>query len=113
MMSFEHEGVSPMDPIAGGPATAGQVTDPETTPSVRADPIRVVVHAMLAIYLMPVILIVCLIGVASILAGRVARMIANSLGRRNGSGSTGLARLAEEKNGPRLIYRRQQSRSTH
>ena len=102
-----------MDPIAGGPVTAGQATDPGMTPSVRADPVRVVVHAMLAIYLMPVILIVCLIGVASILASRASRMVANSLRRRNGSGSTGSARLAEEKNGPRLIYRRQQSRSTH
>jgi hypothetical protein len=102
-----------MDPIADGPVAAGRATDPGRIRSVRVDPVRVVVHAMLAVYLMPVILIVCLIGVTSILASRAARMVASGLGRRKGPGSTGLTRLAEEKNGPRLIYQRQRSRSTH
>jgi hypothetical protein len=112
MMSFEHEGVSSMDPIADGPVTAGRATDPGMAPSVRVDPVRVVVHAMLAIYLMPVILIVCLIGTTSMLAGRTTRIVVDKLGRKGGSRPIGLACLDEEKNGPRLIYRRQRSRST-
>jgi len=95
------------------PIADGQATDPGMTPSVRVDPVRVGVHAMLAIYLMPVISIVCLIGATSILVSGAARMVGRGLGRRNGSGPTGLTHLGEEKNGPRLIYRRQQSRSTH
>jgi hypothetical protein len=102
-----------MDPIADGPVTAGQATNPGMTPSVRVDPVRAGVHAMLAIYLMPVIVTVCLIGAASILVGGAARMVGRGLGRRNGSGPTGLTHPGEEKNGPRLIHRRQRSRSTH
>jgi len=102
-----------MEPIADGPVAAGQVTDPGLAPSVRLDPVRVVVHAMLAIYLMPVIVTVCLIGAASVLVDGAARMVGRGLGRKNGSGPTGSTHLGEEMNGPRLIYRRQRSRSTH
>jgi hypothetical protein len=110
-MSFEHEGVLSMPPIADGPVTAGQAADPATIPSVGVDPVRVVVHGMLAIYLLPVILIVCLIGVTSILASKVARMavkVGDRLTRRNRSRT---ARPDEDKNGPRLIYQHQRSRS--
>ena len=103
-----------MPPIADGPVTVGQATDPATIPSVRVDPVRVGVHGMLAIYLSPVILIVCLIGATSILVSKAARMAAkvgDRLTRRNGSRPTGMTHLGEEKNGPRLIYRHQRSRS--
>ena len=64
-----------MVPIADGPVTAGQATDPGRIPSVPVDPVRVVVQAMLAVYLSPVILLVCLIGATSMLGSRATRMV--------------------------------------
>jgi hypothetical protein len=115
MASFEHEGVLPMPPNADDPVAAGQSADPATMiPSAGADPVRVVVHGMLAIYLSPVILIVCLIGAASILAGKAARMtvkVGDRLTRWNGSRPARMVHLGEDKNGPRLIQRRHRSGS--
>ena len=107
MMSFEHEGVLSMPPIADGPVTTGQAADPATRPSVGVDPVRVIVHCMLAVYLLPVILIVCLIGVTSILASKVVK-VGDRLIRRNRSRT---ALPGEDQNEPRLIHRQQRSRS--
>jgi hypothetical protein len=100
-----------MPPNADGPDTAGRAVDPATIPSVGVDRVRVVVHGMLAIYLLPVVLIVCLIGATSIMGSKVARTAAkvgDLLARRDRS-RTG--RPGEDKNGPRLIHRHQRSRS--
>jgi len=104
-----------MVPSAEGPVIEGQATGPGRIPAVPADRVRAVVQVMLAIYLSPVILIVCLIGATSMLAGGAARMAMNvgdRLFRGDRSRANRLARLGDEKNGPRLIYRRQRSRST-
>jgi len=63
-----------MAPIPDDPATMGQMPDPETIGSVQADPIRILVQAALALYLMPLVLVVCLIGGASILVSGAARI---------------------------------------
>jgi hypothetical protein len=57
-----------------------------------------------------VILTVCLIGATSILAGKAARMAVKVGDRLTRNGSRPV-RPGEDKNGPRLIYRRQRSRS--
>jgi hypothetical protein len=105
-----------MPPIADGPVTEGQATDPAMTPPIPVDPVRFTVHLMFAIYLAPVILIVCLIGATSVLASRATRMalkVGQRLTRGNGSRPARTIRLGEDKNGPRLIGQRQRSRSTH
>jgi hypothetical protein len=100
-----------MPPNADIPSTGGRAAGPATIPSAGVDRVRVIVHSMLAIYLSPVILTVCLIGATSILAGKVARLavkVGDRLTRRDCSRTT---RLGEDKNGPRLIQRHQRSRS--
>jgi hypothetical protein len=55
--------------------------DPETPRSVRADPVRIVVQAALVLYLLPVVLLVCLIGTTAILAGGTARIVGRVTGK--------------------------------
>lgn len=103
-----------MDPIANNSATVDQATDPGLTLPNRVDPVRAVVHVMLAIYLSPVILVVCLIGVTSILADRAGRIVGTLGGqfaRAKRSRTAQVTRIYEEKNRPRLINRRERSRS--
>jgi len=69
---------------------------------------------MLAIYLTPVLVLVCLIGVGSIAAGgvrRVAMKVGGRLARGNGTGSAGAIAIDRDKKGPRLAYRHQRSQS--
>jgi hypothetical protein len=86
------------------------IPDEPVTPGQSRDPIRVLVQAMLALYLSPVIALVCLIGGVSVLAsqsvklsGRIAGKFAHrSQHRPFGLGRTGLAlgtrtRTAERK----------------
>jgi hypothetical protein len=103
-----------MDPIANSSSTADQATDPGMTSSNRVDPVRVVVHTMLAIYLSPVILAVCLIGATSILADRSTRFVrklGGKFAREKRSRTAQASRIYEEKNQPRLIHRRERLRS--
>jgi hypothetical protein len=61
------------------------IPDDPVTPSHPRDPVRFMVHAALALYLSPVILLVCLVGVTSILAGeavKIARRMARKINRR-------------------------------
>ena len=65
-----------MVPFAESPATPDQATESEDDPerAVVADPARRFVHVALALYLTPVILVVCLIGGASIMFGKATRV---------------------------------------
>jgi hypothetical protein len=103
-----------MDPIANNPATADPATDPGMTLPNRVDPVRAVVHLMLAIYLSPVILVVCLIGLTSILADRAGGIVVKlggQLARAKRSQTAQATRISDERNQPRLINRRERSRS--
>jgi hypothetical protein len=62
-----------MVPIQDDPVPKGQAPEPEAIRQAQADPVRIVVQAALALYLMPVVLVVCLIGGTSLLAGGAAR----------------------------------------
>ena len=64
-----------MVPIADDSTAAGQATEPGNGPIDAGGPVRAVVHVILAIYLSPVILVVCLIGATSILAGRMLSLV--------------------------------------
>ena len=87
--------------------------DPETTCSVQADPVRIVVQAALALYLMPVVAIVCLIGGTSILAAGTIRMIGQLAGncrRRQERRSIAVVRSEVGEIGSRPIVGRKRSR---
>jgi hypothetical protein len=71
-----------MVPIQDDPVPEGQAPDPAATHECRADPVRTAVHIMLALYLMPVLLVVCLIGGISVLIGGVARFASRLVGNR-------------------------------
>jgi hypothetical protein len=61
------------------------IPDDPVTPSQPRDPVRFMVHAALALYLLPVILVVCLVGGTSILAGeavKITRRVARKINRR-------------------------------
>jgi len=76
-----------MAPIAGGAVTPGRSTKSRAFPPVRTDAVRFVVHALLVLYLSPVILIVCLLGAASVAAGEVTGLIGKvSRGPARGKG---------------------------
>jgi hypothetical protein len=103
-----------MDPIANSSVTADQATDPGMTLPNRVDPVRAVVHLMLAIYLSPVILVVCLIGATAILAdraGRIVTKLGGEFARAKHSRTAQVTRIPETRNQPRLINRRERSRS--
>ena len=61
---------------AESPATPGKALELESGAgrSVGADPVRRLVHVALALYLTPVIAVVCLIGGVSILVGKATRV---------------------------------------
>ncbi len=69
----------------------------------RVDPVRVVVQAALAVYLIPVVLVVCLIGVASIAIGASARLAGRLVPRRGVGRATG-PRLADVGRGSRVVH---------
>ena len=96
--------------ISDGPLLSGQKSVPGAVRPGQIDPVRFAVHASLALYLMPVIAIVCLIGGTSILAGKVARLAA-----RSGLGSPHRERdgLAKREAKPRLIGERGRSEAIH
>jgi hypothetical protein len=62
------------------------IPDDPVRPSQSRDPVRIVVHTALALYLSPVILVVCLVGGTSILAtqaARITRRVARKIHRRS------------------------------
>jgi hypothetical protein len=69
-----------MVPIQDDPVPKAQAPDSEAIRQARADPVRIVVQATLALYLMPVVLVVCLIGGTSVLAGGAARLAGRLVG---------------------------------
>lgn len=104
-----------MVPIADDSTATSQATNPEMNPSMPVDPVRAAVHIILAIYLSPVILVVCLIGATSILAGRMLslmKQVGNRGNRKKSSRPAQVGRLHGEKTGPRLIHRRERSQTT-
>jgi hypothetical protein len=61
------------------------IPDDPVTPNPTCDPVRFLIHAALALYLSPVILVVCLVGSSSILAGKAAkftRRVVRKINRR-------------------------------
>jgi len=89
-----------MVPIPDNPVATGQSTDP----------VRLVVHAALALYLSPVILVVCLIGGTSVLAGAAAR-VARKLVVRHGRGPIRPGKSGAARSAPRPMARRERSHS--
>ena len=72
------------------PATPGEALElqPDAGRAVGADPVRRLVHVALALYLTPVIAVVCLIGGVSILVGKATR-VAERLATRPGDEGLG------------------------
>ena len=66
-----------MVPFAERPVSPHEATELEIDPgrAAEADPSRRFVHVALALYLTPVILVVCLIGGVSILFGKATRAV--------------------------------------
>jgi hypothetical protein len=89
-----------MVPIPDDPVATGRSNDP----------VRLMVHAALALYLSPVILVVCLIGGTSVLAGGAAK-IARKFVDRPGRDPVRPGRAGAPRNGPRPIGRRERSHS--
>ena len=90
-----------------GPADAG---------CAPVDPLRRAVHVALAIYLMPVVAIVCAIGGASIVLDRASRLAARlaTEGRRGvGPGPHPLARPGEAGRTPSVSSGRRRTRVGH
>jgi len=107
-----------MVPFAESPATPGEATESEDEPgrAVVADPARRLVHVALALYLTPVIVIVCLIGGASIVFGkatRVAERLAFRPPRRDKDGHRLAARSGGEEIGRRSRDDRERTRVGH
>lgn len=63
------------------PTMSELAPNPDTSPRGRIDPVRFAVQGVLALYLLPVVLLVAAIGVISIAAGQSARLIAKAVGR--------------------------------
>jgi len=82
-----------MVPIQDDPVPENQALDPSSTHECRPDPVRIVVQGLLVLYLMPVLLVICLIGGTSVLAGHVAKFASRLAGnrRRRGKGHAPIA----------------------
>jgi len=103
-----------MVPVVDGSVIPDRATDPEILPVPRADPVRLVVHALLALYLSPVILVVFLIGATSIVFSKAAKLLGQvslKLPHRKGTGLNPVTKTGKETMRPRLIFRRERSHS--
>jgi hypothetical protein len=103
-----------MIPVVDGSVAPDRATDSEILPVLRADPVRLVVHALLALYLSPVILVVFLIGATSIVFNKAAKLLGRvslALPHGKGTGLNPVTKTSEETMRPRLIFRRERSHS--
>jgi hypothetical protein len=107
-----------MVPFVESSVTSDEDTELEVESgrAVEADPLRRAVHVALALYLTPVVALVCLIGGVSILFGRankVAERLAFRPPRRDGDGPLPAARPGGQETGPRLRDDRGRTRIGH
>jgi hypothetical protein len=103
-----------MVPVVDGSVTPDRATDSETLPVPLADPVRLVIHALLALYLSPVILVVFLIGATSIVSSKAAKLLSQvsfKFPHRKGTGLNPVTKTSKETRRPRLIFRRKRSHS--
>ena len=103
-----------MIPIADCPITPGESRDIAGVESDQVDPVRRLVHVALALYLTPVILVVCLIGGVSIVvekAARTAERLAFGPHHRGKGRQIVAARSGIEKAGPRFRGDREGTRT--
>ena len=105
-----------MVPFPDSPVTPGQMSDLEGTQVSQTDPVRLAVHVALALYLSPVILVVCLIGGVSVVASGAAKF-ARRRGRDLNDQKIGsrplVAQSSGGKVGPRRVSARQRSHAAH
>ncbi len=101
-----------MVPISDDPVTFGKKSNPGASRPEQVDPIRLAVHVSLAIYLMPVVAIVCMIGGVSILAGGAAKIARQSVlgaSRWKDRGQFRVAKAERHRTKPRLATDRSPS----
>jgi hypothetical protein len=107
-----------MVPFAESSVTSDEAAEPEVDAGrgVEPDPVRRVVHVALALYLTPVILVVCLIGGVSIMFGkasRIAERLAFRPCHRDKDGHLLVARADGKGIGPRFRDDRERTRISH
>jgi hypothetical protein len=107
-----------MVPFAESSVTSGEAAEPgvDAGRTGEADPFRRVVHVALALYLTPVILVVCLIGGVSIMFGKaskIAERLAFRPSQRDKDGHLLIARTDGREIGPRFRDDRERTRISH
>ena len=106
-----------MIPISGGSTTTPFVENLNTNTgrTDRCDPIRLAVQVSLTLYLMPVILLVCMIGGVSILASKAGSLAGQAFGanREEDRERPRLGRTGRYAVRPRLSAERSRSEATH
>ena len=94
-----------MMPTSGRSLKPGDTRDIVRFGADRADPVRCLIHITLALYLTPVVLVVCLIGGVSIVVEKAARSVGRlTFGSHHRSKGRPVlvARSAMESPGPRF-----------
>jgi hypothetical protein len=107
-----------MVPFVESSVTSDEDTELEVESGrvVEADPLRRVVHVALALYLTPVVALVCLIGGVSILFGKANKIAERLVFRppqRDEDGPLPVARPGGQETGPRFRDDRGRTRISH